>query len=125
MPDMGSMLPPLGWHSFLTQWDLRPLWDLAIVLVLAAYVVGLVRARRHGDRPVHPVRVASFVGGLALLGLTLNSGVDVYGSMIFWVHMIEHLLLIMVVPALLVLGHPLTVLVAATPDSHGIGCAGS
>lgn len=112
------MLPPLTWHSLLTHWDLRPLWVLAILLVGVLYVGGLARARRRGEHPVHPVRVAAFVSGLVLLGLTLSSGIEVYGAMIFWVHMIEHLLLIMVVPALLVLGHPLTVLVAATPEPN-------
>lgn len=110
---MDSSLPPLGWHSLLTQWELRPGWDLAILAVLAAYVAGLRAARRTGARAVHPVRVASFVGGLVLLAVTLSSSVGIDASTVFWIHMIEHLILIMVVPALLVLGHPLTVLVAS------------
>ncbi len=114
MPGMDSMLPPLGWHSLLTQWAFRPGWDLVLLVVLLAYLGGLVLARRHGDRAVPPVRVASFLTGWAILVLTLNSGVEVYASLVFWMHMVQHLLLIMVVPALLVLGHPLTVLVAAT-----------
>ena len=52
--------------------------------------------------------------GLVVLVLTVSSAVDVYAMAVFWDHMIQHLLLIMVVPAaLLVLGHPLTVLRAA------------
>lgn len=108
------MLPPLGWHAVLTHWELRAGWDLLALLALVGYVVGLHRAHRRGRRAVHPARVVSFVGGLVLLVVTVGSGIEVYGQVVFWVHMIEHLLLIMVVPALLVLGHPLTVLVAAT-----------
>jgi putative copper resistance protein D len=62
---------------------------------------------------VHPARVGSFVAGLALLVVTVSSAVDTYAMALFWDHMVEHLMLIMVVPALLVLGHPLTVLRAA------------
>ncbi len=62
---------------------------------------------------MHPVRVASFFASLAILGWCMCSAVDAYAMSLFWVHMIEHLTLITVVPALLVLGHPLTVLRAA------------
>ncbi len=109
-----SMLPPLDWGAFLTRWELRPVWDVLIPLALGGYVVGLRRARRAGGRAVHPVRVAAFVGGLVLLAWSLSSALETYAPTLFWVHMVQHLLLIMVVPALLVLGHPLTVLVEAT-----------
>lgn len=110
MTPLPSLLPAPGWHSFLDTWQLLPLWSLFAVLALAAYVGGLVLCRRGGRRAVHPVRVVSFVSGLVLLMLTVSSAIGVYAMALMWMHMIEHLLLIMVVPALLVLGHPLTVL---------------
>ena len=107
---MPSMLPPLGWHSLLHTWQLRPAWDLTALVLLAGYLGGLLVCRRHGVRAVHPARVGSFVAGLVLLVVTVSSAVDTYAMALFWDHMVEHLMLIMVVPALLVLGHPLTVL---------------
>jgi putative membrane protein len=111
---MPSMLPPLTWHTYLHGWHANPVWDLVILAALAMYVAGLVAARRNGVRAVHPARVVSFVAGLGVLALCLNSAIDVYSSALFWDHMIEHLTLIMVVPALLVMGHPLTVMLEAT-----------
>jgi len=118
--DQPAGLPRLDGHALLTTWQLVPGWSLVAVALLAAYVAGLVACRHHGVRAVPPVRVASFVAGLALLLLTLSSAIGGYAMSALWVHMIEHLLLIMVVPALLVLGHPLTVLrSAAATRGHG------
>lgn len=114
MDPMQPMLPPLTWHTFFTDWHFAPAWNAAIVLALAGYCFGLVRAARRGERPVGGARVVSFVAALAVLAVTLNSAVEGYSMLLFWDHMVEHLLLIMVVPALLVAGHPLTVLVQAT-----------
>jgi len=111
---MQPMLPPFNWHTFFTSWHLSLGWDIVILVALGAYLAGLASARRHGERAVHPLRVVSFVGGLAVLAITLNSAIEGYSMVLFWDHMIEHLLLIMVVPALLVVGHPLTVLQRAT-----------
>ncbi|MGZ4501782.1 MAG: cytochrome c oxidase assembly protein [Nocardioidaceae bacterium] len=106
---MPSMLPRLTSHVLATTWQLHPLWTLVVVVALAAYAVGFARARRHGAR-VSVVRAGFFGFGLALLLVTVSSAVDVYAMALFWMHMIEHLMLIMVVPTFLVLGHPLTVL---------------
>jgi putative copper resistance protein D len=111
---MQPMLPPLNWHTFLTDWHLSLGWDIAILVGLGAYLAGVAIARRCGESAVHPLRVASFVSGLAVLAVTMNSAIEGYSMMLFWDHMVEHLLLIMVVPALLVVGHPLTVLQRAT-----------
>lgn len=110
MHDLPSMLPPMRWGSFLSVWEVRPVWDVVALLLLLGYVAGLVACRRHRVGSVHPARVVSFVLGVALLVFTVSSAVDAYAMALFWDHMVEHLLLIMVVPALLVLGHPLTVL---------------
>jgi putative copper resistance protein D len=39
---------------------------------------------------------------------TIASVIDIYAMDLFWMHRVEHLVLIMVVPVFLVLGHPLT-----------------
>ena len=66
---------------------------------------------------------ASFVTGCALLWVCVASAIGAYAMSLFWMHMVLHLLLIMVVPAFLVLGHPLTVLVEACPAAGAAGGA--
>ena len=113
MHDMPSMLPPFGWHELWTTWHAQPAWYAAALVVVGGYLAALATCRRHGVRSVPPVRVVTFLAGWVVLLLTVSSAIDVYALTLFWDHMIEHLLLIMVVPALLVLGHPLTVVRAA------------
>lgn len=115
MPEMMNMdLPPIGWHTFFATWQLRPVWDLVVLALVVGYLFALRRGRRHTGAPVvHPVRVASYLTGMATLVVTLSSSLDVYAHSLFWVHMVGHLLLIMVVPALVVCAHPITVLRAA------------
>jgi putative copper resistance protein D len=108
-----SDLPPYTWHAFFDSWHLNVGWLVLCVVAAAVYLGALHRAHLRGVRPVHRVRVVSFLGGLVVLGWCLSSSIDVYAMSLFWVHMIEHLTLISVVPALVVLGHPLTVLRAA------------
>ncbi len=60
------------------------------------------RTRRAGDL----WRSAAFVGGLAAVMLALDSPIDSLADQLFWVHMIQHVLLIAVAPPLLVLARP-------------------
>lgn len=104
--DMG--LPPLSWSSFLQAWDIGWLGSAICLLLLGGYAVALTRS--HAAASAHPRwRTVCFVAGVVLLWLSLSSGLAAYGQLLFWVHMLLHLTLITVVPALLVLGHPITV----------------
>lgn len=109
--DMGmSSLPPWGADAWST-WQFPAEATLLSVVALGLYILGLRRLR--GDDRIATPRVISFVLGLAFLIFTLASPIDRYAMALFWVHMVEHLLLIMVVPTLLVLGKPMTVIGAA------------
>jgi putative copper resistance protein D len=108
-----SDLPPYSWHAFFHSWHLNVGWLLFCVVVAAFYLSALHRAHLRGVHPVHPIRIVAFLAGLGILAWCLCSSIDVYAMALFWVHMIEHLTLITVVPALLVVGHPLTALRAA------------
>ena len=104
---MGPMgpAPEPAWVDVFTTWE--PAWGVDAVLVVlgALYQTG---ALRHGGWPVR--RTASFVAALAGAVLTWNSGIAVFGHGAFAVHMVMHLMLIMVIPALWVAAHPLELL---------------
>jgi putative copper resistance protein D len=104
---------PWTWQAVFSSGVLRPAWIVVTVVLAIGYAAALHRGRHRGELPVRTARIISFYSGLALLIFTVSSAFDVYSMAVFWVHMIEHLLLIMAVPALLVLGHPLTVIRAA------------
>jgi putative copper resistance protein D len=115
MPGMPEMhqLDPLSWSSFLGTWTLAPGWLLATLLLVGAYHAG--RRLAGASTTVRAWRAASFTVGCVLLWICVASGIGAYAMSVFWMHMVLHLLLIMVVPALLVLGHPITVLLEALP----------
>jgi cytochrome c oxidase assembly factor CtaG/putative copper export protein len=114
--------PPLTLHRYLTEFYPDVLW-LSVALVLAgAYVAGVVRLWRRGDRwPVH--RTAFWLAGSAVLVFVTSGGPALYGRLSFSSHMIQHMSLMTVVPLLLVFGAPVTLamrtLVKRTDGSFG------
>lgn len=92
-----------------TTWTWSPITDLLVLLAICGYLALFVRHRRAGRHwPTH--RVLCALAAAALLIVTANSALAVYGHQLFWVHMITHLLLIMVVPALAVWAQPIRLL---------------
>lgn len=104
------MTLPLG------AWQFEPTVWLAAVLSLIAY--GLLYRRSAPDRrraPWSPWQVAAFVAGVAVATLALESPLDALADGIFWAHMLQHMLLLVVAPPLLVFGLPPIALLRATP----------
>jgi putative copper resistance protein D len=109
------MLPAFGWHAVLTQWEFAPVVTAATGAAAAAYLWGAWRvARRHPTRPWPWWRTALFLGGLAVVVLATESGIGGYDDVLAWDHMIQHLLLLMIAPPLLVAGQPVTLLLHAS-----------
>lgn len=102
---LGGVIGALTWYVALTAWDM-PL-AVAVVLVLAAagYLCAVVRARTWPTG-----RSACFLAALAVTAIAVGGSVDVYSGVLFSMHMVQHLLLIMVIPALFILGRPLELL---------------
>lgn len=100
------MLPPLTWQSAVTTWTSAPVADVVAVLAVAGYL-GAARHLSGTGRPWPARRTAWFAAAVLVLLVSLHSSIEVYGHALLWVHMIQHLLLIMVVPVLLVWGQPI------------------
>jgi len=109
------MLPPFGWQSVLTQWQAAPAVTASVVALAGLYLWGVVRiGRQHPARPWPRWRTLLFFAGLAVVVLALQSGIGSYDDVVFWDHMVQHLMLIMVAPPLLIFGQPITLLLHAS-----------
>ncbi len=110
--------------ALLQSWDWR--LDVILILLLAGilYTRGWTRLRknRRGSRKETPGlaagwRLGSYLGGLLVLGLALLSPIDVLGGQLFYMHMIQHLLLVMLAPPLLLIANPLPFVLWGMPDA--------
>jgi cytochrome c oxidase assembly factor CtaG len=108
-------LPPFGWEQAAGHWAFAPVATGLAAAAAALYLWGTLRIRsRHPARPWPVWRTAMFLGGLAVVVIATQSGIAAYDDVLFWDHMVQHLLLIMVAPALLVCGQPVTLLLHAS-----------
>ena len=90
------------------------------VLLLGAaliYGVGLVRLRRRIGGRAAPRRrdVLLFFGGIALGWLALQSPIATYSGLFFFLHMTQHLLLVLGVVPMLLLARPILPLLWGLP----------
>ncbi|MGN7781286.1 cytochrome c oxidase assembly protein [Mycolicibacterium sp. 22603] len=116
---LGYELPgPPSPVNLLTFWRFDPLFGVAALIMLVAYLIGVIRLRRRGDFWPMGRTVAWVIGSLTLL-LATSSGLRAYGSAMFSIHMTEHMILNMFIPVLLVLGAPVTLALRVLPAATG------
>jgi putative membrane protein len=101
-----SAPPTLG--RLLGSWAVDAPVALALAAAAALYVRGSIRAGAGWSR----LRTASFLAGLGALALALMSGIDRYAEQLLSVHMVQHLLLALIAPALLLAGAPVRLALA-------------
>jgi cytochrome c oxidase assembly factor CtaG len=84
----------------LTDWSLDPSL-LYVGLAAALYLMG--SAGRYRPKPWE---AAAFFGSLLTIVIAMDSPIDAYADQLFWVHMLQHILLLTVAPPLFLLGRP-------------------
>jgi len=99
----------IGLDFWLTQWNWEPSILIATVLItgLYLYAIGPLRKRYFPEEPVKTGQTVSFLLGIFFMFLSLVSPLDELGdSYLFSAHMVQHLVLTMIGPPLLVIGTP-------------------
>jgi putative membrane protein len=88
-----------------SNWSADP--ALAWVLCAAAlYWLGGRHVKRRPATAADRWRTASFLAGLATIVVALNSPIHDLAGELLWVHMVQHILLVLVAPPLLALAQP-------------------
>ena len=99
----------IGLDFWLTQWNWEPsiLIGTALITGLYIYAIGPLRKRYFPAEQVRTGQTISFLLGMLVMFLALVSPLDELGdSYLFSAHMVQHLILTIVGPPLLLLGTP-------------------
>ncbi|MGW3288812.1 cytochrome c oxidase assembly protein [Streptomyces sp. NPDC001002] len=108
-------LPPFTLGRGLA-WSADPFFLIACLLGLGLYAWGVVRLHRRGD--AWPVgRTISYVIGVLTIMLVMCTGLNDYGMVMFSVHMVQHMIISMLSPILILLGAPVTLALRALPTT--------
>jgi cytochrome c oxidase assembly factor CtaG len=100
----------------LLSWAWRPEIILSLGLAATIHLAGRWRLKRQGSAQlVNPWRSVAYLGGLAVLWIALMSPIDVLSGQYFFMHMVQHLLLVMIAPPLLLIGNPMPIMLWGLP----------
>ncbi|MGH9514207.1 MAG: cytochrome c oxidase assembly protein [Terriglobales bacterium] len=93
-------------------------WYIAVPLfgMAALYLIGIARMQHRGVR-LRSFSIGCFIAGWVSLLMALDSPMHEISEQLFWVHMTQHEILMLVSAPLLVLSQPLAVFLWAMPPS--------
>ncbi|MCT9107534.1 cytochrome c oxidase assembly protein [Streptomyces mirabilis] len=106
-------LPPFTLGRGL-EWSADPFFLVACLAGLGLYGWGVVRLARRGDK-WSVGRTIAFVLGVLTVMLVMCTKLNDYGMVMFSVHMVQHMVISMLSPILILLGAPITLALRALP----------
>jgi putative membrane protein len=98
----------------LTAWNTSPIPTLLLLVVAYLYLTGMER----WHNPSYHIgfwQKVSFFSGLFAIFLALQSPIDPLADHLFSIHQVQHMLLRMIAPILILLGLPLTPILRGMP----------
>jgi len=102
-------------RDIFADWSPPVYLTASIAIAALIYVRGWIALRKTRRRQFRILRLVSFLSGLAVLWLAIGSPMDGFADALLSAHMVEHLLLMSVVPPLLLSGLPIVPLLRGLP----------
>lgn len=110
---MNMDLPPFTLGRGL-QFSADPFFLVGCLLGIGLYAYAVLRLRRRGTAG-RAGRIVFFVVGVLSIALVMCTKLNDYGMVMFSVHMVQHMVISMLSPILLLLGAPVTLALRALP----------
>lgn len=107
-------------------WGVLRLWSFDPIVIFAVLIPGVLYARglkRWTDKPswLPTWRPYFFYAGIFLVFIALSSPIDVLADDLFFMHMVQHIILQMVGPPLILVGAPTTPVLKGLPRRLRLG----
>lgn len=104
-----------AFEAALRSWSFEPVPLFLLGLTALIYCRGWWQLHRQTPHRFPSWRLGAFLGGIGALFLAVASPLDAFAGLLLQVHMIQHLLLMMIAPPLLLLGAPYLPLLCGLP----------
>lgn len=101
-------------QSILKEWSPPIVINAMIFLTAFLYLRGWLSLRRSSPELIPPLRLGAFLAGMFSLWIAIGSPLSAFDEASLTVHMVQHILLMLVVPPLVLLGAP------SLPLLHGL-----
>ncbi len=102
-------------EAVLASWSFPPCVTALNLLAALLYIRGWRGLHGIASGRLSGARLASFLGGLAILQVALASPIDAFAPFLLTDHMFQHMLLMMAVPPLILMGDPVIPMLYALP----------
>jgi cytochrome c oxidase assembly factor CtaG len=99
----------------LTEWSIDPYALGVLALACGLYLLGVRRVRRAGGAWPAGRTVAFCAGGAGLAFIATSSFLSVYWPVLFYVRAVQTVFLLLAVPLFVMLGRPLSLVIATSP----------
>lgn len=112
-------------RALFSAWELRPDVLIVILTMSTLYVTGWRRLRRQSahHKLATRLRLTSYLSGMVIIAIALMSPIDRLGGQLFFMHMIQHMLFMMLSAPLLWLAEPFPISLWGLPPKarHAVG----
>ena len=111
-------------QAVMDDWEV-PVWlTVATLLSCVLYLRGWLALRKTRPQQFDTTRLLFFMAGMASLWISIGSPLDAFADVLLSAHMVEHLILMMIVPPLVLLGQPVVPMLRGLPRFVRVGVAG-
>jgi len=103
-------------QSLLNEWTPPIALNVTIFVTALLYLRGWLALRRCSPSLIPISRLAAFLAGMLFLWIAIGSPLSAFDEASLTVHMIQHILLMLVIPPLVLLGAPAVPLLHGSPE---------
>ena len=99
--------------AWVSEWSFDPLIAAPLIWSAITYTWGMRRYEKQGTVLWNRWHSVAFFGGIASFWIALLSPIEYWSDRLLFIHMFQHLLLIIVAPPLILMGRPVQLLLRA------------
>ncbi len=108
--------------DLISRWDVVDAAAIFVLIAAAVFIFGSVRLRARSRAAAFDMkRLYAGIAGFASLFIALAGPFDAFAPEVFWLHMIQHLIISMISAPLLLLATPMPAYLWAMPETVRIG----
>lgn len=107
--------------DFINKWNFLNITNVngiisltLLILIIGTYLIGLIRLAKKSN--LKKMRIVSITTALFLVFFVLEGPIDYFAEQMFFIHMIQHITIMMIIAPILLFSNPMPMFIWGTPN---------